>query len=323
MASTKFHRSINKEEWERRLDEVKIPKEELNKLIMDYFVIEGFKEAAEKFSQESGTKSEVDLNTINDRMEIRDAIKNGNIEEAIKRTNSISEKILPSNPSVLFHLELQQLVELLKKGNIVEALSYAQKELASLTESNTDFLDELERTMSLFAFENLSISDNPVKDLLNLEQRTKTATELNAAILTSQNQEKEPLLPTLIKMLKWCQALTMEKIKYPKINNFVTASFEYPPTSTPTSSSTSASSSTNLSSSNESLRSSSSSSASSLSSQAFRTVASTLSSVTALSMALSHFHQQAQLHSQPSSQSMETLEGEEDEEQEENTQMET
>jgi molybdopterin-guanine dinucleotide biosynthesis protein len=28
---------------------------ELNKLVMDYFVVEGFKEAAEKFQKESGT----------------------------------------------------------------------------------------------------------------------------------------------------------------------------------------------------------------------------------------------------------------------------
>ena len=62
---------------------------------------------------------------------------------------------------------------------------------------------ELERTMALLAFD--SIATSPVGDLFEASQRQKTASELNAAILTAQCQEKDPKLPNLLKMLIWAQ----------------------------------------------------------------------------------------------------------------------
>lgn len=50
------------------------------------------------------------------------------------------------------------------------------------------FLEELERTVSLLAFED--VSNCPVGELLDISQRLKTASEVNAAILTSQSHEK-------------------------------------------------------------------------------------------------------------------------------------
>jgi hypothetical protein len=50
------------------------------------------------------------------------------------------------------------------------------------------FLEELERTVALLAFEDTA--NCPVGELLDISQRQKTASELNAAILTSQSHEK-------------------------------------------------------------------------------------------------------------------------------------
>ncbi len=67
-------KSISREEWEKKLSEVKLNKaydispfhlafmfclrphnsRDLNSLVMNYLVIEGYKDAAEKFQQESG-----------------------------------------------------------------------------------------------------------------------------------------------------------------------------------------------------------------------------------------------------------------------------
>lgn len=57
--------------------------------------------------------------------------------------------------------------------------------LPSLQQS---FLEELERTVALLAFED--VKNSPVGDLLDISQRLKTASEVNAAILTSQSHEK-------------------------------------------------------------------------------------------------------------------------------------
>ena len=43
------------EDWKKKLDAVRISKQDMNKLVMNYLVIEGFKDAAEQFALESGT----------------------------------------------------------------------------------------------------------------------------------------------------------------------------------------------------------------------------------------------------------------------------
>lgn len=50
------------------------------------------------------------------------------------------------------------------------------------------FLEELERTVALLAFED--VKNCPYGELLDVSQRLKTASEVNAAILTSQSHEK-------------------------------------------------------------------------------------------------------------------------------------
>jgi len=62
---------------------------------MNYLVIEGYKDAAEKFSQECGLQLDTDLESIQDRELILNAIQNGNVEEAIERVNDL-------NPEVIF-----------------------------------------------------------------------------------------------------------------------------------------------------------------------------------------------------------------------------
>jgi len=219
-------KNISVEEWEKKAAELKICKSDLNKLVMNYLVIEGYKDAAERFQQESGTDPGIDLNSISDRMAIRAAIQRGDIEEGIDRVNDLNPEILDTNPQLFFHLQEQRLIELIRKGMIAEALQFAQEELAPHGEENIQFLEELEKTMALLVFEDYSKS--PLASLLDNSQRQKTASELNAAILTSQAQEKDPKLPTLLKMLKWAQAQLDEKCNYPHITDLVTASLEEP-----------------------------------------------------------------------------------------------
>lgn len=47
---------ITREEWEKKLNDVKIRKEDMNKLVMNFLVTEGYVDAAEKFQKESGTE---------------------------------------------------------------------------------------------------------------------------------------------------------------------------------------------------------------------------------------------------------------------------
>ncbi|KAF9186471.1 Glucose-induced degradation complex subunit [Haplosporangium sp. Z 767] len=214
-------KTISMEDWNARLSEVQVDREDLNKLIMNYLIIEGYKDAAEKFSQESGAKPPVNLESIQDRMVVRTAIQRGHIEEAIERVNDLNPEILDTNPELFFHLQQQRLIEYIREGRIMEALEFAQEELAPRGEENPEFLSELERTMSLLAFE--LNGPSPVSDLLTPGQRQKLASELNSALLLSQSQEKDPKLPALLKMCWWAQQQLDERCTYPKIKDFTKA----------------------------------------------------------------------------------------------------
>ncbi|OVA20225.1 LisH dimerization motif [Macleaya cordata] len=239
---------ITRVDWEKKLKDVKIRKEDMNQLVMNFLVTEGYVEAAERFKMESGTEPEIDLTTITDRMAVKKAVQCGNVEDAIEKVNDLNPEILDTNPQLFFHLQQQRLIELIRNGKVEEALEFAQEELAPRGEENQTFLEELERTVALLAFED--VSNCPVGELLDISQRLKTASEVNAAILTSQSHEKghpvvgvglidpgqammhcsttDPKLPSLLKMLIWAQNQLDEKAAYPRINNLATAALEDP-----------------------------------------------------------------------------------------------
>jgi hypothetical protein len=81
--------------------------------------------------------------------------------------------------------------------------------------------------VALLAFDDVGAS--PLADLMDPAQRQKTASELNAAILSSQSKEKEPRLPTLLKLVLWAQARLDEKARYPRIADLGTAELQEPP----------------------------------------------------------------------------------------------
>lgn len=60
---------------------------------MNYLVIEGHKNAAEKFALESGLTPSIDLNSIEERMLIRNDIETGRIQSAIERVNDMDPEV--------------------------------------------------------------------------------------------------------------------------------------------------------------------------------------------------------------------------------------
>jgi hypothetical protein len=58
---------------------------------------------------------------------------------------------------------------------------------------------------------------------MELGQRQKTASELNAAILASQGQEREPRLLLLLKMMLWAQEALEARAVFPRVRDLATA----------------------------------------------------------------------------------------------------
>lgn len=134
-------------------------------------------------------------------------------------------QILETNPKLYFHLQQQRLIEHIRHGRTDEALNFAALELAPRGEENPDFLRELERTMTLLAFNSAGPGPGAgagapanIAELLTPAQRAKTAGELNAAILESLSQGKEAKLAGLIRLMAWGENLLENHgVEFPKM----------------------------------------------------------------------------------------------------------
>nr|ODO02669.1 hypothetical protein L204_01408 [Cryptococcus depauperatus CBS 7855] len=208
---------------------------DLNSLVLDYLLVEGFSDAAIEFARETGIPADIDHEKISERMEIRQAVEEGRVEEAISRVNELDPEILDTNPSLLFHLLLLRLIELIRLDNLDAALHFATNELAPRGAQNPEFLADLEKAMALLAFpdlahfaddsptagpkpelnaETVALFDEPafepIMALMKRSQRAKVARELNAAILETQGYGVETKLSGLVRLMAWGEEKLVE-----------------------------------------------------------------------------------------------------------------
>ncbi|GHJ85832.1 hypothetical protein NliqN6_2234 [Naganishia liquefaciens] len=225
-------------DFEKRKSAVQADKQDLNRIVLDYLIIEGYCDAAVEFAKEAGIDISVDYQSIEERMLIRNAVEAGHVDEAVRRVNELEPEILDNNASLLFHLQLQSFIELIRHDKTQEALRFASEELAPRGAQNPEFLAELEKTMALLAFPELASFDrlrgddadddtfverlatasasapptakpppawSTLGSLMRKEHRTTVAKELNAAILDSQGQGQETKLSGLVKLMAWTE----------------------------------------------------------------------------------------------------------------------
>lgn len=69
--------------------------------------VEGFKEAADKFQKESGVQPMVDLEQLDERIKIREAIQDGRIQDAISLVNGIQPELLDNDRYLYFRLQVR------------------------------------------------------------------------------------------------------------------------------------------------------------------------------------------------------------------------
>ena len=184
---------------------------------MEYLVREGFREAAQQFHQETGINPGLDPSVMDSQIRIRQAIESGNVQTAMEAVNDLDPEILDNNSELFFHLQLQQLLEFIRQGDLEEALSYAQGELAARGEEESKFLGELEEALALLAYDDPGKC--PFSNLLQHSQRLRVVSEVNSAILGTQGREGVSRLSMLMKLVLWCQnQLEKKNVRFPKLN---------------------------------------------------------------------------------------------------------
>ncbi|XP_053433170.1 glucose-induced degradation protein 8 homolog [Nycticebus coucang] len=192
-----------KSQMNEQLHNLHVQRADMNCLIMNHLVTQGFTEAAQKFRMESGIESSVHLETPDQRIKIWEMILKGQIQEATALLDSLPPALLDTNPYLCFHLQQQRLIELICQRETEAALEFAQTQLAEQAQQSRPCLTQLERTLALLAFD--SPEESPFGDLLHLMRRQKVWSEVNQAVLGYENQEAAPKLAKLQKLLLWAQ----------------------------------------------------------------------------------------------------------------------
>ena len=195
------------DEWMSKINKYQISRTVLDQVVMDYLVREGFKEAAVNFASETSARlPSIDPGIMDQQTAIRNAVESGDIPKAMKMVNDLDAEVLDTKPCLYFHLQQQRLLEYVKEGRVDKALEFAQNQLASCAENNPEVLKELEKAMTLLVFDKTAqVQSGAALEMLQLSQRMKVASELNAAIIDQQSIAVPDRLTALIKHILWCQ----------------------------------------------------------------------------------------------------------------------
>ncbi|KAF2103383.1 hypothetical protein NA57DRAFT_52904 [Rhizodiscina lignyota] len=224
----------SKHPFERRVEEVKpsktlkrsprctdlknLPNRDLNAIIMDYFISEGYPDAARMLAKEANIKPTADEHSISERVAIRNAIHCGDIQSAIERINELNPQILDSDQTLHFSLLNLQLIELIKpvitsqSADPTPALDFATSQLAPRVSVNREFLEDLERTMSLLIFPLESLQPQLAR-LLQPSLRIEVASKVNEAILQMQGKRREAKIKDLVRLRAWAENKARESKK--------------------------------------------------------------------------------------------------------------
>lgn len=68
---------------------------DLNAVIMDYLISEGYPSAAQKFAHEANIAPMLDVDSVQERVDIREAINKGDIQLAIDKINELNPQVRP------------------------------------------------------------------------------------------------------------------------------------------------------------------------------------------------------------------------------------
>lgn len=185
---------------------------------MDYLISEGYPSAAQKFALEANIQPKVDVESIEGRVEIRNAIYGGDIQTAVEKINELNPQVLDQDSALHFSLLRLQLVELIRtctatpNADISPALTFATTHLAPRAPTNPEFLEDLERTMALLIFPPDNLAP-PLAALLDPNLRKDVAKRVNEALLQSQTERTKAKLYDLVKLRAWAEQKAREAKK--------------------------------------------------------------------------------------------------------------
>lgn len=208
--------------------EEQLTQHSIDKIVLDYFIQEGFHSAAEALALEAGIPldgsvgasrkasisetARLGFRTIVKRKEIKLLILEGNIIEAIRVIGKYFPTILDSQPLLLFSLLRLNLIEMIRKHKcqkledpkseeqfLNSILDFVRENMINKVTYSVSLLKDLETTMSLLCFDfdpskplaELTELPPKLRDLFNLSLRRECYREVNRTILELNDSTSE------------------------------------------------------------------------------------------------------------------------------------
>jgi len=196
------------------VEDQKPSKMDINSVIMDYLIKEGYPDSAKKFALEANIRQGArDDESMRARVEIKNAIHSGQIQAAIEKINELNPEILDLDSALHFALLRLQLIEIIRScalnasanTDIAPAIAFAKDQLAPRASVDRAFLHDLEQTMSLLVFSPDSLSPQ-IAALLKPDLRREVADRVNQAILKRQGQSVEARIKEWVRARTWAEA---------------------------------------------------------------------------------------------------------------------
>jgi len=135
----------------------------MDRLLLDYFLREGYFNTAEVFTKENGLEDFSDASIFRENKEIVDKLLQGDIEPAIKWCTIHKTKLGSMKSTLEMELRVQEFVGLIKDSKFNEAVIYARKHFTKYYEEAPELM---KRVMSLIAL-HTTILDGLSEELYN------------------------------------------------------------------------------------------------------------------------------------------------------------
>jgi glucose-induced degradation protein 8 len=201
--------------WNSIAESHTLSKQTMNNLIMKYFILEGFKDAALEFSKEAFVNEKCDIDSITRREDVRNRISSGDILIAVELLNQWYPKLFDDNQQLLLQMYQQHFVELIVSRSIYEAMSFAKDHIAPLALRHPALLKDIEQIMCLALYGDHfrqskrdllpSVNNNPpfipspVRRRFDVGERHRLASTINMEMLKAEGSGTEPEIALLLK----------------------------------------------------------------------------------------------------------------------------
>ncbi|EDW85895.1 uncharacterized protein Dwil_GK22898 [Drosophila willistoni] len=107
--------------WCDRMEGFPCRQREINQLVLNYLVREAYKETTQRFVIEAGIRKHPQLDSIEDRLLIRNAVRAGRVQYAVEVAKKLYPRLYETDNYMYFHMQQMQLIELIQERQADQA----------------------------------------------------------------------------------------------------------------------------------------------------------------------------------------------------------